>query len=155
MSDDFWQTEEITMVDVSVDLNTTADEVTILNETVNVTVDSTPEYVIVESNPVVGAVAIPQQRISDLISSIEAYIGYANPDASTSDAAWSICHVQDTDDGPRITWAASTSGSYYDLIWDARFTYTFPGVEAADFALYDSLSTTYDSMTVTYDSAGP
>jgi hypothetical protein len=122
MSEDFWAVTEVNIIDESevvVDQTTLAD----------VTVEMTPQYITVESAPVVGsstaAPQLPQQVITELVSSTEAYIGYADPSALTSDAAWHICHVVDSPSGVRTTWAYSGSGSLLDRVWDSRLTYTY------------------------------
>jgi len=93
---------------------------------VYVAVDNVTETVVIEASPVVSVTVPPRQSLCDLISSIEAYIGYAVPGTDTSSPAWQICHVVDTSDGPVTTWARSGSGSLSNLIWDDRLSYVWP-----------------------------
>lgn len=102
------------------------EEVTVTSETVFVTVDNVTETVVIEGAPVVNSAPSPMQQLTDVISSIEAYVGYSAPGTPTSDAAWHICHVMDTSDGPVTTWARGASGSLFNLVWDDRLSYVWP-----------------------------
>lgn len=125
MTDAFWETAEITLVEVGATVETVIDTIVLDNQTVDVTVDAAPTHVIVESHPVVGTVIPPKQVITDLVSSVEAYVGYALPGRGTGDSGWQICRTVDTPDGPRTTWAHNSFGSYLDLNWDDRLTYVY------------------------------
>lgn len=120
--------EDITVVQEPVYVTVespTHEAVQLTNETVYVTVDSVTETVVIEGAPVVNSTPSPMQELSDVISSIEAYVGYAVPGTLPSAPAWHICHVMDTSDGPVTTWARGESGSLFNLVWDDRLSYAW------------------------------
>ena len=122
--------DEITAVlePVYVSVDNVVETVTVQSpaEPVYVTIDNVTETLVIEASPAVSVVVPPRQSMCDLISAVEAYVGYSAPGTATSDAAWQICHVVDTSEGPVTTWARSGTGSLSNLVWDDRLSYTWP-----------------------------
>ena len=124
MTEFFPDTTDVVVVDVSTEVIQTIEVVEVVLESPQVTVEANTEMIVVESAPVV-APHRPQQRLVDVVSSIEAYIGYSSPGAVPADEAWSITKITDSIDGIHVTWGKDLQGRTGSLSWDSRLTYEY------------------------------
>jgi hypothetical protein len=132
MSEMWTATEDLIVVEANTEVVQTTEVVDVAIAAASVVeIEYTENSVILEASPVILPVSLslpsaPVQQISDMISPVDAYIGYASPGSETSDESWSISRVQDTSEGIRVTWAMTPgTGAWTGLIWDDRLTYTY------------------------------
>lgn len=115
-----WQEDEVVLL-----VESTADVA--VGTVTDITLEIAQDVLVLESAPV--AVTVPpsvQQQVSDLITSTEAYVGYADPGADVTDSVWRISHVLETASGLRVTWARSAvTNQSTGLVWADRLTYSY------------------------------